>query len=187
MTAAKSAARWSLRARILRTGGALNRRGRMGVAERRAGDMNVRCFRIDWLIPVLGIVIVVGFVVVAVTYRGLEGQADEETAFTPVLDRLCRDHGLSLVLRMMHEGSFDEAAERLDLLLCWDVMRADVEMARADARTRAWGEDILRMIARLRPKMERKTGAGPALESGDAREEAERVLERVLKEGSPQR
>jgi len=146
--------------------------------------MNARCFRVDWLIPALGIGIVVGFALAAMTYRVLERQADAELVFMPVLDRLCQDHNLSLALKMYHDGRVDEAAARLDLLLCWDVLRADAELARADARTRAWTEDILRKIARARPKIAQQGKAAPAPDGGGAREEAERVLERVLEDNS---
>jgi hypothetical protein len=139
-----------------------------------------RCFKIDWWIPALGIGLVAGFLLGASTYRGLQRQADEEVAFMPTLDRLCQDHSLSLVLKMLHNGSADQAEQRLDLLLCWDILRADAELASADAQTRAWTEDILRMIARARPKTPEGPAAGSTREFSEAQAAAQQLLERAL-------
>ena len=138
------------------------------------GD-KLRCFRIDWLIPVLGIGMVAGFVVAATTYRELERQAHAGEIFMPALDCLSHDLTLSLVLKTLHDGEVDRAAQRLDLLLCWDILRADAELASADAQTRAWTEEMLRRIARVRPK----TAEGAA-DSGGARAPAQQILERAL-------
>ena len=142
--------------------------------------MKTRCFKVGWLIPVLGIGVVVGFLMAATTYRGFERQAELDSAFMPTLDRLCNDYTLSQVLRMLHDGGVDEAAQRLDLLLCWDILRQDTELASADHRTRAWVEDTFRRIARVRPKMAKGAAGASDLVTCGARAEAERVLERAL-------
>ena len=100
---------------------------------RELSGVKTRCFRIDWLIPVLGIGVVAGFLVAATSYRAFQRQADVEGAFMPTLDRLSHDHTLRLALKTLHDGRVDEAAQRLDLLLCWEILRADAELASADA------------------------------------------------------
>ena len=142
--------------------------------------MKLRCVRVARWIPALGIGLVAGFLLGATTYRGLQRQADEEVALMPTMDRLCQDHSLSLVLKMLHSGRADQAAQRLDLLLCWDILRADAELASADAQTRAWTEDILRMIARARPKTAQGPGAGSARECSESQAAAQQLLERAL-------
>ena len=84
--------------------------------------MKTSCFKMDWLIPVLGIAVVAGCLLAATNYRALERQAHTEEVFMPALDRLSHDHTLSLALKALHDGEVDQAAHRLDLLLCWDIL-----------------------------------------------------------------
>ena len=141
----------------------------------------------DWLIPALGIGVVIGFLVAATTFREFQRQGDGEAAFLLTLDRLRHDYILSLALRSLQDGEVDKATKRLDLLLCWDIVRADAEVASADSGTRVSVEHVLRKIARARPK----TAAGMASDSDPAsdgdRKEAERVLERALRTGGSDR
>jgi len=130
---------------------------------------------VDWLISVLGMAVVAGCLVAAINYRDLERQAQAEAAFIPALERLSCDHTLSLALKALHDGEVDRAARRLDLLVCWDILRTDAELASADPETRAWAEDIFRKIAQVRPK----TAEGAA-DSGGPRAPAQQVLERAL-------
>jgi hypothetical protein len=103
----------------------------------------------------------------------------------PTLDRLSRDHTLSLVLRTLHDGEVDKAAQRLDLLVCWDILRADAELASADPQTRAWAENIFRRIARVRPKTAEDAAGGSTPESGGVRAAAQRILELALTGAGP--
>ena len=98
----------------------------------------------------------------------------------PALDRLSHDHTLSLALKALHDGEVDQAAHRLDLLLCWDILRADAELASADPRSRAWAEDIFGRIARVRPKNAEGPAAGSAWEHNEAQAGAARILELAL-------
>ena len=132
------------------------------------------------MIPVLGIAVVAGCLVAATTCRELERRARAEEAFIPALDRLSYDHTLSLVLKPLHEGEVDKAAQRLDLLLCWDILRADAELASADPKTQAWMEDIFRRIARARPKTAEGTATSSTPEPNEAQAAAQRILELAL-------
>ena len=147
---------------------------------RTSNRMKTKCFKVDWLIPVLGIAVVAGCLVAATTCRELERRARAEEAFIPALDRLSYDHTLSLVLKTLHEGEVDKAAQRLDLLLCWDILRADAELASADPRTRAWAQEFFGRIARARPKNAERPAAGSAWEHNEAQAGAQRILELAL-------
>ncbi len=145
------------------------------------GGVKTRCFKIDWLVPIPGIVVLAGCLWAATTYRGFEQQVDADETLTPTLDRLTFDLTLSLALKQLHDGEVEKAAQRLDLLLCWDILRADTELASADDRTRAWIEDTLRRIARTRPKTTEPAVVPSVPNPGGTQEEAQRVLVRVLK------
>jgi hypothetical protein len=147
--------------------------------------MNIRCFKIEWLIPLLGIGLIASFLVAANAYRGLERQVNAEGDFLLTLDRLRHDHTLSLALRSLQEGEVDKAAHRLDLLLCWDILRADAELASADSRTRVWVDNVLRRIARVWPKTVEVSAATLPPDTSGIRADAERVLERVLAADPP--
>ena len=145
--------------------------------------MQTRCFKMDWLIPTLGIAMVAGCLVAATTYRELERQAHASETCLATLDRLSHDHTLSLVLKSLHDGEVDQAAQRLDLLFCWDILRADAELGSADARTQAWAEDSFRRIARVRPKNAEGPAADSARDYSEAQADAQRLLELALAGG----
>ena len=143
--------------------------------------MKTSCFKMDWLIPVLGIAVVAGCLLAATNYRALERQAHTEEVFMPALDRLSRAHNLSLVLKTLHGGEVDKAARELDRLLCWDILGADAELASADARTRAWAGDMFRRIARVRPKTAEGAPVSSTPEPVGAQAAAQQILDLALK------
>jgi hypothetical protein len=142
--------------------------------------MKTRYLKMNWLIPLLGIAVVVGSVVAATTYLDLERKADAEEAFTATLDRLYQDHQLSAALKAIHEGEVKKAARLLDFLLCDGILRIDSELVSADARTRAFVEDAFRRIATVRPKTVSRSAAGSTQERSDDQAAAERILSKVL-------
>ncbi len=142
--------------------------------------MKIRDVKINWLFPFVGIAAVVGAVVAATAYFDFERQADAGQAFAATLDRLFHDQQLSMALEQIEQGEVAAAARRLDLMLCGDVVRADLELASADALTRAAVEDTFRRIALIRPKTAAGTSAGSAQGPGDDQIEAERILTLAL-------
>jgi len=142
--------------------------------------MNTRYLKIDWLIPFVGIVVIAGSLVAARSYFDFERKADAAEAFAATLDRLFHDQQLSMVLEKIHQGEVAAAAQRLDLLLCGDVIRADLELASADAGTRAAVEDAFRRIAMIRPKTAAGGTTGSAREPSDGQIEAQRILTLAL-------
>ncbi len=136
--------------------------------------------RIDWLVRCTGIAVVAGAAVAATTYLEFEQKADAAQAFAVTLDRLFHDQQLSMALEQIHQGAVPAAAQRLDLLLCEDVVLADLELASADALTRAAVEDAFRRIALIRPRTVAAGATGPDQEPGDRQVEAERILTLAL-------
>jgi hypothetical protein len=133
----------------------------------------------NWLIPVLGIAVVAGSLVAATTYRDLERQTQAAEACTATLDRLCEDLQISSMLKTIQDGKVEGAAQRLDLLLCGDILRTESELESADAFTRRCAEDAFRRIAQTRPKMADAAAGGSVQRSTDSTA-AQRILELAL-------
>jgi hypothetical protein len=137
--------------------------------------MKTKHVRTDWLIPLLGIALVAGGVVAAATYYDLERKIHADEAFATTLDRLFQNQQLSAALKTLHDGDAGTAAQRLDLLLCDNILMLDSELACADERKAAYVKDTFRRIARVRPKNS-EIAAGAAQELESDRIEAEKIL-----------
>ena len=134
--------------------------------------------KIDRLIPFLGIALVAGGVAAAATYLNLERKIHSGEGFTATLDRIYQDYQLSAALKTLHNGDAGTAAQRLDLLLCDNILKINAELASADDRKAAYVKDAFMRMARLRPKNpDTPVGAAPELNS-DQRE-AEKILMRA--------
>jgi hypothetical protein len=142
--------------------------------------MKTISLRINWLVPFVGIAVVVGTMVATRTYVELERKADAADAFGGTLDRMFHDQELSMALEQIQRGEVAAAAQRLDRLLCQDVIRADSDLDNADALTRATVQDALRRIALIRPKAVPGAVSGSAQQSTDGQLEAERILTLAL-------
>jgi hypothetical protein len=142
--------------------------------------MKTRYLKMNWLIPVLGIAVVAGSIVAGTTYLNLERKTQAAEALTATLDRLYQDQMLSAALKTLHAGEAAVAAQRLDLLLCDDILRTNSELASADARTRTFVEDAFRRIALLRPKIAHGAAAGSAQDCTGDQAAAQRILELAL-------
>ena len=136
--------------------------------------MKADFIRISWLIPVLGLALVAAGVMVGATYLGLERQIDSGQAFAATLDRLYQDQKLSVVLKTLHDGDVALAAQRLDILLCENILAVNSEIASADSRQQAYVQDAFVRIAQLRPKNAHTKSAAQELNNDQI--EAERIL-----------
>ncbi len=142
--------------------------------------MKLRDLIPNWLFPSVGIAAVVGGLVMAAAYVELERKNDAAQAFAATLDRISHDHQLSMALAQIQQGEVVAAAQRLDLLLCEDVVRADLELPSADPLTRAVVDDSFRRIALIRPNSKAGGAAGSAQNPTDGQLEAERILTLAL-------
>ena len=113
--------------------------------------MRTTYLKTQWLAPVLGVVVVAGSMMAARTYVELEHKVRAHEALTATVERLYQDHKVSTALRLIHDGDTAGAAQRLDVMLCEDVLRLNDELPAADERTRMYVEDTLRRIALVRP------------------------------------
>jgi hypothetical protein len=141
--------------------------------------MKTTQLKMNWLIPVLGIAVVAGSLVAGTTYRDLERQTQATEASTATLDRLCEDLQIGSMLKTIQDGKVEGAAQRLDLLLCGDILRTESELESADAFTRRCAEDAFRRIAQTRPKAANEAAVGSTQRCTDSAA-AQRILELAL-------
>jgi hypothetical protein len=143
-------------------------------------DMNTRYVKTDWLVPLVGMTVVAAVIVAGKTYFGFEQQAEAADAISARFERMSQNHQLSVVLKAIHDGEVQAAAQRLDLLLCGGILRINDELATADTETRAYVEDAFRRIAVVRPKIEPGGVTGSGRASGTDQMAAERILAKAL-------
>jgi hypothetical protein len=137
--------------------------------------MKKKYIRIDRLIPWLGIALAAAGFAAAATYLDLDRKVHSGEAYTATLDRLYQAQTLSAALKTLHDGDPGTAAQRLDLLLCDNILNINSELSSADDRQRAYVQDAFTRIARRRPKESNAT-AGDAQAPGNDRTEAEKIL-----------
>jgi hypothetical protein len=138
--------------------------------------MKTDYLKMNWLIPTLGIAVVAGTYLAATTYLDLARNVEAEQAFVVTVDRVYQSQQLSMALKTIQEGGVKEAAQRLDMLLCNQILRLDSELASGDARTKALVGMAFQRIAAGRPKTGSGPVAGSAREDGDARTAADKIL-----------
>jgi hypothetical protein len=156
----------------------------------KANNMTTKHSKTERLILILGIALAAGGVALAAAYINLERRIHSTEAFMVTVDHLYQDQALSQVLKTLHEGNAGMAAQRLDLLLCDDILRLDAELASADAPQAAFVKAYFTRIARIRPSNP-PPAAAATQELNNDEIEAEKVLARacgeILRANLPQR
>jgi outer membrane murein-binding lipoprotein Lpp len=137
--------------------------------------MKIGYLKADWLAPLVGLAVVGGSLLVATAYAKMEQRRSAAEALNLTLDQIHRDQQLSTALKSIHEGQGEAATQRLDLLLCGDVLRLNAQLESCGPRTRDFISDAFRRIALLRPKL----GAGA---SGGAIPGEQAMAEKILGE-----
>jgi hypothetical protein len=150
-------------------------------------NIAIRNIKIDWLIPLLGIALVVGGLLAAVSYLDMERKVHSAEALAATLDNLYQDQKLSAVLKTIHEGDVAVAAQQLDLLLCDNILRLNSELASADDRTRTYVEDAFRRMARLRPRIPEAAPSKVVPEPTEDQVAAQRILALAMVSDVPAR
>jgi hypothetical protein len=113
--------------------------------------MKTRYIQMRRLAPILGLVLVAVGGVGSATYFNLERKIKASEALSAKMDRLCQDHTISAVLKTIQEGDVAGGAQRLDLMLCDDLLQLGSQMESADPERQAYTQRLLARIARLRP------------------------------------
>jgi hypothetical protein len=144
-------------------------------------DKNIN---IKWLMPGLGIAVVAGALMGAATYSKLQQQAHSNENFYAMLQRLKLDAGICAGLRALHEGDVNSAAQRLDRLLCDDILRLNSELPSLEGADRAFMQNTFARCALVRPKCAALL-AGTRQQPNDDEVEAERILAEAARQIAP--
>jgi hypothetical protein len=128
------------------------------------------------VIPMLGLAVAIGAMVVRSNYLRLEQETRSADALQVMMDHLYQDQNLSLALRQIHDGDVAAAAQQLDVLLCDDIVRLNSDLEDADDHTRACVGDVFRRIGRVRPAISEPAASGVASGATVTQTSAQRIL-----------
>jgi len=90
----------------------------------------------NWLIPVLGIVLVGGGYAARSTYLGFQQSIEANAQFAETMDRVDEACSLLRIQTQFQGGGCPEAARRVDESLATSVATLDRELASSDEQTR---------------------------------------------------
>ena len=146
--------------------------------------MKTRTFRIDWLIPVLGIALVGGGYFAVKSYLGFQEQIRSQEELAATVDRFRVQCGLSGIMVQAQSGGCASTARSLDELLSANLATDIDRLASADTDTRALVEVVTRFINRRRSESSPMAGDVPA--GGSDHEVAgQRILTQTLANAFP--
>ena len=110
-----------------------------------------------------------------VTFLDLERKIQAEEAYSVTLDRLFHDQKLSAALKLLQQRDLPAASQRLDVLLCGDILAVNSQLESARDTERTFVADTFARIARVRPRNSEITAeASPKLTNDQI--EAEKIL-----------
>ena len=128
--------------------------------------MKTGTFRIDWLIPVLGIALVGGGYFPVKSYLGLQEQIRSCERFEATTDRLWEYCDLGRVMVQAQSGGCASTARSLYELVAANLATESAGLAPADSDTRVLVERVAEYIDRRRPESPPMAGDGSAGGSG---------------------
>jgi hypothetical protein len=112
--------------------------------------MKANVFRVDWLIPVLGLALVGGGYALTKSYLGFKEEIRSEEQLVVIADHLLEDCRLSRILMQAQDSGCAATARSLDELLAANIVAVNSELTSAGTRGRALAEACFQHIARQR-------------------------------------
>jgi hypothetical protein len=114
--------------------------------------MNIKCIKLRWLIAVLTIAAIGGGYPAAQSYLETQSRIRSAQTANAVLDRLAQDQKLNTILKLLQTGAVEEATQRLNYLLCVNIVDVNSQLASVDDRGRAFAQNAFSRMAQCRPK-----------------------------------
>jgi len=137
--------------------------------------MKTNYITIGRLIPLLAIALVAGGAMAAATYLDLQRKTHAAEASTAAIIPLAKDLQLCSVLRTIHEGGMSTAAQRLDVMVCEDIIAINSRLASLDEEDQGFIRNAFARFVLIRlNSAELLTDATQGL--CDQQIEAERIL-----------
>jgi hypothetical protein len=146
--------------------------------------MKTRTFSKDWLIPVVGIVLVGGGYFPMKSYLGFQEQIRSGEQFAATVDRLWEDCDLTRLLMQAQESGCATTARSVDELLSAHLATDSPRVASDHPGIRALVEVFTTFIDRRRSASTPMAGAVPAGRS-DREVAGQRILTQTLASTSP--
>jgi hypothetical protein len=146
--------------------------------------MKTNVFKVDWLIPVLGLALVGGGYALTKSYLGLQAEIRAEEQLMVTINRLAEDCRLTQVLLEAQDTGCTVTARSLDELLSANIAAVSSELTSADPQAQAIAEACFKHIARRRSQNSPMAANLPA-GRGDLPLAAPRVPEQTLASASP--
>jgi hypothetical protein len=145
-----------------------DREGELGtkLQQENGNHMKTRTFKIDWLIPVLGIVLAGGGYFTVNAYRGFQEQIRSGEQFAATVDRLWEDVDLGRLLMQAQGSGCATTARSVDELLSARLATDSPRLASADSEARAMAERVGEVISRWRSNSLPMAGDLPGGRSG---------------------
>jgi hypothetical protein len=146
--------------------------------------MKTNIYRIDWLIPVLGIALVGGAYCLTKSYLGLQEGIRSGQQYSATVDRLIEDCHLNRIVMQADDSGCAVTARSLDELLSANIATDNSQLASADTDTRAIVEVCFKYIARQRSQ---NSPVGADLPAGRSDREAavQQILTQTLASARP--
>jgi uncharacterized protein YecA (UPF0149 family) len=127
--------------------------------------MNRKSFRMNWLIPMLGIVLVGGGYAAARSYKGLDQAMNNELQFASTAERVREGVRLLQIQTQLAKGSCPGRARQVDESLSFCVEALDLELASADARTQGFITSFFEHMAHVQSQLAPTAVSFPAKRS----------------------
>ena len=112
--------------------------------------MKTNVFKVDWLIPVLGLALVGGGYALTKSYLGVQAEIRAEEQLMATIDRLAEDCRLTQVLLDAQDTGCTVTARSLDELLSANLAAVNADLASAEPQAQAMAEACFKHIARRR-------------------------------------
>ena len=128
--------------------------------------MRTNTVGMNWLIPLLGVVLLGGGYAAARSYLRFEQMISADGQLIATLDRIDEAHSLLLIQRQLQGGGCPEAVHYVDGCLSASVATLECELTSPDERTRAILRLFLERMGRVRSEnspMAARLPAGPGI------------------------
>jgi hypothetical protein len=138
--------------------------------------MNLKGFKMKWLVASLTIAVISGGYPVARGHLKTQSRIHSEETLCAILDRLAQDQKLNTILKLIQAGGVEEAAQRLNFLLCENIVSVNSQLASTDNRARSFAQSAFCRMAQYRPKPSPVTGVASVRERSCEEIEAQKIL-----------
>jgi len=138
--------------------------------------MQPKHFKTNWLVSGFALLLAAGTVGANLAYWDCQERIQAHEKLNAVVDRIYIDQQVSSVLKQIHDGETEPASQRLDAVLCGDILRLDAELGTLDDHTREFVLASFERLARIRPRISEFPAQGLSTGYTDDQLSAQKIL-----------